>query len=220
MVAGGNYVEDNPIILTDDVAVVGDNLRRVVIRPKNKLRDCFRVRNGNYITNVVFKDNVTFPTGAGVRHDILDQAGTFAKILVNGETGTATTYRTFIDPTITPVVAAASTVGISSRIDDLIKLTKDSLTDEKTSLPSRSAGNTDQEFIDAGDLIINNLGSSVGLASTAYIPGNAVGWSTAASGGNFTLTDTQIEEFEEGDSICCTKPRSCEANSGKEEARN
>ena len=39
MVAGGNYVEDNPIILADDVAVVGDNLRRVVVRPKNKLRD-------------------------------------------------------------------------------------------------------------------------------------------------------------------------------------
>ena len=196
MVAGGNYVEDNPIILADDVAIVGDNLRRVVVRPKNKLRDCFRVRNGNYITGVVFKDNVTFPAGAGVRHDILDQAGTYAKILVNGETGTATTYRTFINPVVTPVVSSASTVGISSRIDDLIKLTKDSLTDEKTSLPTRSAGNTDQEFTDAGNLIISNIGASEGVASVAYIPGNAVGWSTAASGGNFTLSDTQITEFE------------------------
>lgn len=196
MVAGGNYVEDNPIILADDVAVVGDNLRRVVIRPKNKLRDCFRIRNGCYVTGVVFKDNVTFPAGAGVRHDILDQAGNYAKILVNGETGTATTYRTFINPVVTPVVSSASTVGICSRIDDLIKLTKDSLTDEKTSLPTRSAGNTDQEFTDAGDLIIANIGASAGVASVAYIPGNAVGWSTAGGGGNFTLSDTQITEFE------------------------
>ena len=197
MVAGGNYVEDNPIILADDVAIVGDNLRRVVIRPKNKLRDCFRIRNGCYVTGVVFKDNVTFPAGAGVRHDILDQAGNYAKILVNGETGTATTYRTFINPVVTPVVSSASTVGICSRIDDLIKLTKDSLTDEKTSLPTRSAGNTDQEFTDAGNLIINNIGASAGVASVAYIPGNAVGWSTAGGGGNFTLTDTQITGFEE-----------------------
>ena len=196
-VAGGNYVEDNPIILADDVAVVGDNLRRVVIRPQNKLRDCFRVRNGNYITGLVFKDNVVFPTGAGVRHDILDQAGTYAKILVNGETGTATTYRTFIDPTITPIVAAGSTVGISSRIDDLIKLTKDSITDESTIVPTESSGNSDQEFTDAGNLIINNIGTSVGFASTAYIPGNAVGWSTAGAGGNYTLSDNQISDFEE-----------------------
>ena len=34
MVAGGDYKEDNPIILADDVAVVGDNLRRVIVRPK------------------------------------------------------------------------------------------------------------------------------------------------------------------------------------------
>ena len=197
LVAGGNYVEDNPIILADDVAVVGDNLRRVVVRPQNKLRDCFRVRNGNYITGLVFKDNVVFPTGAGVRHDILDQAGTYAKILVNGETGTATTYRTFIDPTITPIVAAGSTVGISSRIDDLIKLTKDSITDESTIVPTESSGNSDQEFTDAGNLIINNIGTSVGFASTAYIPGNAVGWSTSGAGGNYTLSDNQISDFEE-----------------------
>lgn len=197
MVAGGNYVEDNPIILSDDVAVVGDNLRRVVIRPKNKLRDCFRIRNGCYVTGVVFKDNVVFPSGAGVRHDILDQAGVYAKILVNGETGTATTYRSFIDPVVTPVVASASTVGISSRIDDLIKLTKDSLTNEVTSLPTRSAGNTDQEFTDAGNLLLANIGVSAGVASVAYIPGNAVGWSTAGSGGNFTLTDATITDFEE-----------------------
>ena len=196
MVAGGNYVEDNPIILSDDVAVVGDNLRRVVIRPKNKLRDCFRIRNGCYITGVVFKDNVIFPSGVGVRHDILDQAGVYAKILVNGETGAATTYRSFIDPVVTPVVASASTVGISSRIDDLIKLTKDSLTNEVMSLPTRSAGNTDQEFTDAGNLLLANIGVSAGVASVTYIPGNAVGWSTAGGGGNFTLSDNQITEFE------------------------
>ena len=59
MVASGDYVEQNPIILGDDISIVGDNLRRVIIRPANENLDIFRVRNSSYITGVVFRDGLT-----------------------------------------------------------------------------------------------------------------------------------------------------------------
>ena len=54
----GNYIEDNPLLVYDDVAIVGDNLRNTIIRPKNAGKDLFRVRNGCYVTGFAMKDNI------------------------------------------------------------------------------------------------------------------------------------------------------------------
>jgi len=58
-VESGNYVEDNPIILYDDIAVIGDNLRNTIIRPQNPNQDLFKVRNGCYVNNFAMKDFVS-----------------------------------------------------------------------------------------------------------------------------------------------------------------
>ena len=58
MVATGDYVEQNPIIVPDNVSIIGDNLRRVLIRPGNLKQDIFRVRNGSYINGVTFRDAI------------------------------------------------------------------------------------------------------------------------------------------------------------------
>ena len=58
-VEAGNYIEDNPMIIYDDVAIVGDNLRNTIIRPAfGNGKDLFRVRNGCYVTGFAMKDNV------------------------------------------------------------------------------------------------------------------------------------------------------------------
>ena len=57
MVASGDYIEET-LILPDNVSVVGDNLRRSVIRPAVAEQDMFRVRNSSYVTGVTFRDNV------------------------------------------------------------------------------------------------------------------------------------------------------------------
>ena len=57
-VEAGNYLEDNPIILYDDIAVVGDNLRNTIIRPLNQGKDLFKVRNGIYLTGFAMKDAI------------------------------------------------------------------------------------------------------------------------------------------------------------------
>jgi hypothetical protein len=49
----GNYLEQNPISLPDQVSIVGDSLREVSITPHN-YGDLFYVGNGNYFWNLSF----------------------------------------------------------------------------------------------------------------------------------------------------------------------
>ena len=78
MVATGDYVEQNPIIVPDNVSIVGDNLRRVLIRPGNPKQDIFRVRNGSYINGVTFRDAID---GSGVPVDTFRYAISFDDVL-------------------------------------------------------------------------------------------------------------------------------------------
>jgi len=56
-VKSGDYTEINPMSVPDNVAVVGDNLKTVTVRPLNKTQDIFYVNNGCYIANMTFKDH-------------------------------------------------------------------------------------------------------------------------------------------------------------------
>jgi len=194
-VASGNYVENNPIILPENTSVVGDGLRRGIIRPLNRDRDIFRVRNACYITNLQFRDYVNYPD-TQYRNDVIDKAAEYAKILVNGETETSTNYRTGITTVTTPAVSIASTETINNRIDSLITVVKNAIENEQTELPQKTEGNTDSEFVNASILIANNIGSSANDTKSAYIPGNAVGWSTESSGAGFAITDEFANELE------------------------
>jgi hypothetical protein len=57
-VASGDYVEDNPLIIPDNTAVIGGDLRSVIIRPANSNKDIFRLRNGSYMSGFTWRDNV------------------------------------------------------------------------------------------------------------------------------------------------------------------
>ena len=75
-VKSGDYTENNPINVPESVAIVGDSLRTVTVRPLNRNQDLFWVTNGVYLTQMTFKDHespsaaVAFPTdgSAGVIH--------------------------------------------------------------------------------------------------------------------------------------------------------
>jgi hypothetical protein len=58
-VAAGNYVENNPVIIPDNVSVEGAGLRACVIRPLNANKDMFRLRNGGYFAQFTFRDGIT-----------------------------------------------------------------------------------------------------------------------------------------------------------------
>jgi hypothetical protein len=57
MVRSGDYVEDNPVYLPPNTSMIGDNLRRTTIRPKNPLLDIFWVDSANYIWGFTFRDH-------------------------------------------------------------------------------------------------------------------------------------------------------------------
>ena len=56
IVSGGEYLEDNPISLPRNCSLVGDNLRRVILRPLNQDRHMIKASNETYIFGVVFRD--------------------------------------------------------------------------------------------------------------------------------------------------------------------
>lgn len=57
-VSTGEYNEENPLVIPDNVSVIGDSLRSCIIRPINANKDMFRVRNGCYFTEFTFRDKV------------------------------------------------------------------------------------------------------------------------------------------------------------------
>ena len=53
-VSAGNYSENNPLILPEQVSIQGDSLREVSLSPQNADKDFIYVANGNYVDNVSF----------------------------------------------------------------------------------------------------------------------------------------------------------------------
>lgn len=58
-VKSGDYTEINPVIIPRNVAVIGDSLRTVTVRPTTITSDLFYVNNGSYVANMTFKDHVS-----------------------------------------------------------------------------------------------------------------------------------------------------------------
>jgi hypothetical protein len=52
-VSAGTYIEDNPIVLPNQVSIIGDSLREVSITPQNS-GDLFHVGSGNYIAEMSY----------------------------------------------------------------------------------------------------------------------------------------------------------------------
>lgn len=53
-VSAGSYLENNPIVIPEQVSIVGDSLREVSVSPLNVNEDLFYVSNGNYIAEMSY----------------------------------------------------------------------------------------------------------------------------------------------------------------------
>lgn len=58
-VAPGSYIENNPIILPDEVTIIGHSLRETTVIPQNADKDLFYVGNGNYIAEMSFRGSMS-----------------------------------------------------------------------------------------------------------------------------------------------------------------
>ena len=54
-VAPGTYIEDNPIVLPNEVTVMGHSLRETTVGPLNPDKDLFHIGNANYIAEMSFR---------------------------------------------------------------------------------------------------------------------------------------------------------------------
>jgi len=57
-VGTGDFYEENPIYVAPNTSLIGDNLRRVSIFPKNKQHDLFWVDNSSYIWGFTFRGHL------------------------------------------------------------------------------------------------------------------------------------------------------------------
>jgi hypothetical protein len=53
-VSAGSYVENNPLVIPEQVSIVGDSLREVSVSPQNVDQDLFYVSNGNYVAEMSY----------------------------------------------------------------------------------------------------------------------------------------------------------------------
>jgi hypothetical protein len=58
-VKSGDYTEINPVTVPEGVAIIGDNLRTVTVRPQTTNQDLFYVNNGCYLSGMTFRDHVS-----------------------------------------------------------------------------------------------------------------------------------------------------------------
>jgi hypothetical protein len=57
-VGTGDFYEDNPIYVAPNTSIIGDNLRRVSVFPKNKTYDLFWLDNSTYIWGFTFRGHL------------------------------------------------------------------------------------------------------------------------------------------------------------------
>ena len=53
-VSAGTYIENNPVIIPEQVSIIGDSLREVSVSPQNANEDLFYVANGDYVAEMSF----------------------------------------------------------------------------------------------------------------------------------------------------------------------
>jgi len=53
-VSAGTYLENNPLVIPEQVSIVGDSLREVSVSPQNPDQDLFYVSNGNYVAEMSY----------------------------------------------------------------------------------------------------------------------------------------------------------------------
>ncbi len=74
-VSAGSYLENNPLIIPEQVSIVGDSLREVSVSPQNADQDLFYVSNGNYVAEMSYTG--TLNSGNAIFAFNPDQVGYF-----------------------------------------------------------------------------------------------------------------------------------------------
>jgi len=115
----GDYTENNPVYVPPNVSIIGDNLRRVNIKPINRQRDIFWLDNSSYVWGVTFRSH--FAPAAATAFPDATNARLSAIAFRNCTTPLSGWIRPYI--TTSPYVQGSSsiTAGLSSNLQSTFK---------------------------------------------------------------------------------------------------
>lgn len=127
-VMAGDYTENNPIYVPTHVSIIGDNLRRVTVRPLNRNYDIFWLDNSAYVWGFTFRDHwdpsaaSAFPDLTNARLSSIAFRGYHAPL---NPDNTIRFRRPYI--TTSPYMQGSSsiTVGASSNLQTAVSQIKD-----------------------------------------------------------------------------------------------
>ena len=115
-VAPGSYLEDNPITIPKNVALMGDNLRNVFITPQTPAADFFYMTSGCYVWGVTLRNY----TGKGFSYDpTTPNQNVFVSPYIQNITSSSTTgTAVYIDGNhVSPISTKAMIVGFFTIIN-------------------------------------------------------------------------------------------------------
>jgi hypothetical protein len=117
----GDYTEANPIRFPANVSLVGDNLRRVIVRPANPTLDIFHLRSGCYVTGVVYRDHkapsfaCAFPCATAKA--VVESDGTISGLtLLYSPDGYVAAPDVWIEPPVSGGTQATATATITNGV--------------------------------------------------------------------------------------------------------
>jgi hypothetical protein len=110
----GDYVENNPVYVPPNVSIIGDNLRRVSIKPLNRQEDILWLDNSSYVWGVTFRSH--FAPSAATAFPDASNARLSAIAFRNCTTPLSGWIRPYI--ITSPYVQGSSSItsGLSSRL--------------------------------------------------------------------------------------------------------
>jgi hypothetical protein len=164
-VSAGDYYEDNPMIIPDNVSVIGDGLRGAILRPLNANQDYFRVRNGCYFTEFTFRDGLV----GGVPTYTFNYAVSFDDPLDDTVDRSEYTYLPPTKPTITtsPYIQNCSIISFLGGNGCLVDGTK-------VTTPNKPVNNIEAENPVFGD--VPEQGKSMVANAFTMISFGGTGW--------------------------------------------
>jgi len=164
-VSAGDYYEANPIIIPDNVSIVGDGLRASILRPLNANQDFFRVRNGCYFTEFTFRDGLV----GGIPTYTFDYAVAFDDPLDDTVDRTGYTYLPPTKPTITtsPYIQNCSIISFLAANGCLVD-------GNKVTTPNKPVNNIEAENPVFGD--VPEQGKSMVANAFTMISFGGTGW--------------------------------------------
>jgi len=159
-VVTGDYTEQNPIYVPGYTSIIGDNLRRVTIRPANPAYDILWLNTACYLWGVTFRDHL-YPSAATAFPNLNQSLPTFNIAFNYSGYEIATVLTAGIDyyRTYKPyVITSPYTQGSSSITSSIVAPQQSAVTQSISSISS--FGNTSsalvaQEFANFATIVLN-----------------------------------------------------------------